>query len=36
VTAYADGEPLGALPLTAEVVPEAVRLLVGEEPGDAR
>jgi diacylglycerol kinase (ATP) len=30
VTAYADGEPLGALPLTAQVVPGAVRLLVGE------
>jgi len=30
VTAYADGEPVGPLPLTAEVVPEAVRLLVRE------
>lgn len=36
VTAYADGEPLGALPLTAEVVPRAVRLLVGEESGGVR
>lgn len=27
VTAYADGEPLGALPLTATCVPEAVRVL---------
>ncbi|GGO82792.1 diacylglycerol kinase [Wenjunlia tyrosinilytica] len=27
VTGYADGEPLGALPLTAETVPEAVRVL---------
>ncbi|MBH1936698.1 diacylglycerol kinase [Streptomyces sp. AV19] len=27
VTGYADGEPLGPLPLTAETVPEAVRLL---------
>ena len=30
VTGYADGEPLGELPLTAQVVPRAVRLLVGE------
>jgi len=30
VTGYADGEPLGRLPLTAQVVPRAVRLLVGE------
>ncbi|GGZ02711.1 diacylglycerol kinase [Streptomyces nitrosporeus] len=28
VTAYADGEPLGALPLTARCVPGAVRVLV--------
>ncbi|MGK5499253.1 diacylglycerol kinase [Streptomyces sp. URMC 125] len=28
VTGYADGEPLGPLPLTAEAVPEAVRVLV--------
>jgi diacylglycerol kinase (ATP) len=28
VTGYADGEPLGRLPLTAECVPGAVRLLV--------
>ncbi|PGH51244.1 diacylglycerol kinase [Streptomyces sp. Ru87] len=28
ITAYADGEPLGPLPLTAETVPGAVRLLV--------
>lgn len=28
VTGYADGEPLGALPLTAECVPGAVRVLV--------
>lgn len=28
VTGYADGEPLGPLPLTATAVPEAVRLLV--------
>ncbi|MFE5242882.1 MULTISPECIES: diacylglycerol kinase [unclassified Streptomyces] len=28
VTAYADGEPLGALPLTATCVPGAVRVLV--------
>ncbi|MEU3355491.1 diacylglycerol kinase [Streptomyces sp. NPDC037389] len=27
ITGYADGEPLGALPLTAETVPAAVRLL---------
>lgn len=27
LTAYADGEPLGALPVTAECVPGAVRLL---------
>ncbi|MEU4263667.1 diacylglycerol kinase [Streptomyces argenteolus] len=27
VTAYADGEPLGALPLTATCVPDAVRVL---------
>ncbi|GAB2794391.1 diacylglycerol kinase family protein [Streptomyces daliensis] len=30
VTAYADGEPLGALPLRAEAVPGAVRLLMGD------
>lgn len=30
VTAYADGEPLGTLPLSARLVPRAVRLLVGE------
>jgi diacylglycerol kinase (ATP) len=29
VTGYADGEPLGPLPLTARVEPRAVRLLVG-------
>lgn len=29
VTGYADGEPLGELPLTAEAVPGAVRLLTG-------
>ncbi|MEV4879022.1 diacylglycerol kinase [Streptomyces cyaneofuscatus] len=29
VTAYADGEPLGALPLTATCVPGAVQVLVG-------
>ncbi|MEU5285291.1 diacylglycerol kinase [Streptomyces sp. NPDC020755] len=29
VTAYADGEPLGALPLTATCVPGAVRVLTG-------
>lgn len=28
LTAYADGEPLGALPAVAECVPGAVRLLV--------
>ncbi|GLX19280.1 hypothetical protein Slala02_18190 [Streptomyces lavendulae subsp. lavendulae] len=27
LTAYADGEPLGPLPVTAECVPGAVRLL---------
>lgn len=27
ITAYADGEPLGPLPVTAECVPAAVRLL---------
>lgn len=27
VTGYADGEPLGALPLTAECVPRAVRVI---------
>ncbi|MDT0431498.1 diacylglycerol kinase [Streptomyces salyersiae] len=31
VTAYADGEPLGALPLTATCVPGAVRVLAGEK-----
>ncbi|CAM5569207.1 hypothetical protein GCM10010329_83390 [Streptomyces spiroverticillatus] len=30
ITAYVDGEPLGALPLTAECVPGAVRVLVPE------
>ncbi|MGW7515399.1 diacylglycerol kinase family protein [Streptomyces sp. NPDC054796] len=30
VTAYADGEPLGALPLRAEAVPGAVRLLMDD------
>ncbi|QNE78335.1 diacylglycerol kinase [Streptomyces finlayi] len=30
VTAYADGEPLGALPLTATLVPGAVRVLLPE------
>lgn len=30
VTAYADGEPLGSLPLTATVVPGAVRVLLPE------
>ncbi|MCX4968339.1 diacylglycerol kinase [Streptomyces sp. NBC_00654] len=29
VTAYADGEPMGALPLTATCVPGAVRVLTG-------
>ncbi|MFJ3146020.1 diacylglycerol kinase [Streptomyces halstedii] len=29
VTAYADGEPLGPLPLTATCVPRAVRVLMG-------
>lgn len=29
VTAYADGEPMGALPLTATCVPRAVRVLTG-------
>ncbi|NEA20423.1 diacylglycerol kinase [Streptomyces halstedii] len=29
VTAYADGEPLGTLPLTATCVPRAVRVLTG-------
>lgn len=28
VTGYADGEPLGPLPITAEAVPAAVRVLV--------
>ncbi|MFB7213267.1 diacylglycerol kinase [Streptomyces sp. NPDC056255] len=32
VTAYADGEPLGSLPLTARCVPGAVRVLT---PGDS-
>ncbi|THA67566.1 diacylglycerol kinase [Streptomyces sp. A0958] len=32
ITAYADGEPLGALPLTAACVPNAVRVL-GVAPG---
>lgn len=32
ITAYADGEPLGALPLTAACVPKAVRVL-GAAPG---
>lgn len=27
LTAYADGEPMGVLPVTAECVPRAVRLL---------
>ncbi|WP_406141187.1 diacylglycerol kinase [Streptomyces sp. NBC_01089] len=29
ITGYADGEPLGALPLTAECVPQAVRVIGG-------
>ncbi|MCX4397726.1 MULTISPECIES: diacylglycerol kinase [unclassified Streptomyces] len=33
VTAYADGEQLGALPLTARCVPGAVRVLVPGSPG---
>ncbi|MFF9509142.1 diacylglycerol kinase [Streptomyces sp. NPDC014724] len=33
VTAYADGEPLGALPLTATCVPGAVRVLAPGSPG---
>ncbi|NJP83139.1 sphingosine kinase, partial [Streptomyces sp. AA8] len=31
LTGWADGEPLGPLPLTAETVPEAVRLLGAAE-----
>ncbi|MFK0103025.1 diacylglycerol kinase [Streptomyces sp. NPDC091040] len=34
VTAYADGEPLGALPLTATCVPKAVRVLGARTMGD--
>ncbi|WP_328971202.1 diacylglycerol kinase [Streptomyces sp. NBC_00239] len=30
ITAYADGEPLGPLPVTAECVPGAVRVLTGQ------
>ncbi|MFI0981668.1 diacylglycerol kinase [Streptomyces sp. NPDC021093] len=33
ITAYADGEPLGALPLTAQCVPGAVRVLLQDAPG---
>ncbi|MFH0245127.1 diacylglycerol kinase [Streptomyces sp. HK10] len=33
VTGYADGEPLGLLPLTVEAVPGAVRVLVPEPAG---
>ncbi|CAM5636638.1 diacylglycerol kinase [Streptomyces californicus] len=29
ITAYADGEPMGPLPLTATCVPGAVRVLTG-------
>ena len=32
VTGYADGEPLGSLPLTAEAVPRAVRVLTAPAP----
>ncbi|MFJ6700392.1 diacylglycerol kinase [Streptomyces sp. NPDC091272] len=32
ITAYADGEPLGALPLTVRCVPGAVRVLAPQEP----
>ncbi|WP_424893044.1 diacylglycerol kinase [Streptomyces sp. XH2] len=35
ITAYADGEPLGPLPLTAETVPGAVRLLGAAQPPGA-
>ncbi|MEU2762587.1 MULTISPECIES: diacylglycerol kinase [unclassified Streptomyces] len=35
ITAYADGEPMGALPLTATCVPGAVRVLTGHRPGAA-
>ncbi|MCG7524121.1 diacylglycerol kinase [Streptomyces sp. OfavH-34-F] len=35
VTAYADGEPLGALPLTATCVPDAVRVLGAAAPAPA-
>ncbi|MDT0345661.1 diacylglycerol kinase [Streptomyces litchfieldiae] len=35
VTGYADGEPLGRLPLTAECVRGAVRLLAAPAPGPA-
>ncbi|WP_101257204.1 diacylglycerol kinase [Streptomyces barkulensis] len=35
VTGYADGEPLGPLPLTVEAVPAAVRVLVPEPAGPA-
>ncbi|MGW6459209.1 diacylglycerol kinase [Streptomyces sp. NPDC055078] len=34
ITGYADGEPLGPLPLTAECVPGAVRVLVPGHPGE--
>ncbi|WP_330451851.1 MULTISPECIES: diacylglycerol kinase [unclassified Streptomyces] len=34
VTAYADGEPLGTLPLTATCVPKAVRVLGARTTGD--
>jgi len=34
ITAYADGEPLGALPLTATCVPKAVRVLGARTMGD--
>ncbi|GAA2437905.1 diacylglycerol kinase [Streptomyces macrosporus] len=33
VTGYADGEPLGRLPLTAEAVPRAVRVLTAPRAG---
>ncbi|MFZ3593431.1 diacylglycerol kinase [Streptomyces sp. BH104] len=34
ITGYADGEPVGALPLVAQCVPGAVRILAGDPAGD--
>lgn len=36
LTGYADGEPLGPLPLTATCVPGAVRVLAGADDGRSK